>query len=99
MKEEKYIDKNISNKECGMKFLVSVCMGSSCYPRGNRKILIYLRQLIEENNWQDFIELQGNLCGGNCKEGPVVTIDGIVYTKVTEAKVKEILLDKVRSRG
>lgn len=81
------------------KIIVSVCMGSSCFPRGNREILSYLKLLVQKNNWESEITLQGNLCAGNCAKGPVVTIAGTVYTEVSILTIEEIIMENLQKRG
>ena len=81
------------------KIEVSVCMGSSCYPRGNHKILAFLKEYVQQNNLEDKIDLKGNLCEGFCKDGPVVKIDGKVYCKLTLLSAKEHLEYVLKQKG
>ena len=46
------------------KLTVELCMGSSCFARGNSTALGYLESFIEENGLSDRIELGGHLCIG-----------------------------------
>jgi iron-hydrogenase subunit alpha len=70
------------------KIAVSVCMGSSCYLRGNRELTEALENLITQNNWQNYIEFVGNLCEDDCKCGPNVRINDTLISKATLEKVK-----------
>lgn len=78
------------------QIVVSVCLGSSCYPRGNRMILQQLKEYISKNQLQNRILLQGNLCHGLCTEGPIVTINDKVYTKVDEISIIELIQMQLR---
>lgn len=70
---------------------IVVCMGSSCYLRGNLKNTEIIRQYIEENALPASVEFSGALCSGQCKEGPVITIDGTLYTKVDSSGLLTLL--------
>ena len=65
------------------KLVVELCMGSSCFARGNSGILMGLEQYIEENGLSDKVELEGHLCLGKCKEGPNLRIDGTDFSAIT----------------
>ncbi len=58
---------------------ISICMGSSCYPRGNRETLERLKIYIQDNKLADRVYVQGNLCQGLCKDGPNIKINGEIY--------------------
>jgi len=81
------------------KIEVSVCMGSSCFPRGNVTILAFLKDYVKQNCLEDKIDLKGNLCEGLCKDGPVVKIDGEIYSKLTLLSAKEHLEHVLKQRG
>lgn len=61
---------------------VILCMGSSCYSRGNSRALTLLEAAMEREAWQAKVFLKGCVCGGHCSEGPVVTVEGQVYSSV-----------------
>lgn len=73
------------------KLNITVCMGSSCFARGNAQNLEFLESYINENNLDANIELAGSRCDGKCVSGPNVIINGVEYTEVDEDKIKEIL--------
>lgn len=58
---------------------ILICMGSSCYSRGNSLALENLEQYIKEESLESSIKLTGALCLGNCTDGPIITIDGKKY--------------------
>ena len=70
---------------------IELCMGSSCFARGNSSVLMAIENFIEENDLSDRIELEGHLCLGSCKSGPHVTIDGKEYSGLTDDKVIALL--------
>lgn len=58
------------------KVKVELCMGSSCFARGNSQALTNIENYIQENKLEEYIELEGHLCLGNCKNGPNIKING-----------------------
>ena len=73
------------------KIIITVCMGSSCYARGNAANLEFIENYIKDNGLEAVIDLAGARCEGKCVSGPNVIINGIEYTDVDEDKLKEIL--------
>ena len=70
---------------------IELCMGSSCFARGNSSVLMAVENFIEENDLVDRIELEGHLCIGDCKSGPHVKIDGREYSGLTSDEVIALL--------
>ena len=74
---------------------ITVCLGSSCFARGNEERLNFIEKYVEENNLDAKIDITGSRCEGKCAQGPNITINGKLYSNITDEKLKEIL-DKVR---
>lgn len=72
------------------KLNITVCMGSSCFARGNAQNLEFIENYIKENNLDAKIELSGARCEGKCATGPNITINGTEYNEVDEDKINEI---------
>ncbi len=70
---------------------IKVCMGSSCFARGNINNLEYIENYIKENNLEAQIDLVGAHCQNNCELGPHIFVDGKNYDEVNEEKLEEIL--------
>lgn len=70
---------------------ISICMGSSCYPRGNRETLEKLKVYVSENNLSDQIIMKGNLCEGLCKDGPNIRINGVIYHDIDYYSVLKVI--------
>ena len=73
------------------KIVISLCMGSSCFSRGNVKNLEALKEYINENNLNNQVEFKGALCEGLCKQGPNIKIDGQIYNNVDPASLVTLL--------
>jgi NADH:ubiquinone oxidoreductase subunit E len=77
---------------------VVICLGSSCFARGNKATLKAIDKYIKENNLLDKVFFHGGHCFGKCAEGPVVMIDDTVFTRVTEQSITDILNSKFKSK-
>lgn len=73
---------------------IRVCMGSSCYSRGNGLIGELAQRLVatsEPGSRLSESELSGTLCEGRCKHGPIVVIDGTVHERMTPGILEDLL--------
>lgn len=77
------------------KITIELCMGSSCFARGNSVSLNELEEFINDNNLEDRVELEGHLCSGLCNSGPHVIIDGTEYSQVNSACIIDLLKEKL----
>ena len=73
------------------KLNITVCMGSSCFARGNQENLAFLEDYIKEHGKDANIELEGARCENKCASGPNIYINGQEYNNVDIDKLKEIL--------
>ena len=74
-----------------MTHKIKVCMGSSCFARGNIENLNYIENYIKTNGLDAEIELIGALCEEKCASGPHIYVDGKNYNEVNEEILKGIL--------
>lgn len=70
---------------------ITVCMGSSCFSRGNSTIVQMVQDFIAKNNLEDKVEVRGCLCEGECREGPNIRIDGKLYSHVSPGGLEDLL--------
>jgi len=69
---------------------ITVCMGSSCYLRGNNgQAVATLRHCVEAAGYHP--EITGHLCENMCSEGPNIAIEETVYTHVQSSCMAELL--------
>ena len=71
--------------------VIKVCLGSSCYVRGNDKTLAFLEDYITKNNKNISLELMGCRCTNSCQDGPNVFIDDKKYSHLSVEQLTEIL--------
>ncbi|MDD2404465.1 MAG: (2Fe-2S) ferredoxin domain-containing protein [Victivallaceae bacterium] len=70
---------------------IVICMGSSCFARGNDKNLRIIEQFLKDNHFKAEIELSGSGCEGRCSEGPNIIIDGTCYHRMEKGALIDVL--------
>ncbi len=70
---------------------ISICMGSSCYSRGNENVRRIIEAYLQRNGLEGKVDFRGTLCTGRCGEGPNLLINGKLYQKVEEGVLLDIL--------
>ena len=72
---------------------ITICMGSSCFARGNEKNVAFCEKFLAVRGLRDEVDvvLGASLCTGNCADGPIVIVDGKAYKHVDEGVMKDIL--------
>jgi NADH:ubiquinone oxidoreductase subunit E len=70
---------------------IKICMGSSCFSRGNRVTLQLIQQYLKDHDLEREVVLKGNHCFGECSAGPILKIDTRVYEEVNRDSILEIL--------
>ncbi|MFO7957099.1 MAG: NAD(P)H-dependent oxidoreductase subunit E [Candidatus Brocadiia bacterium] len=75
--------------------MVTVCMGTACHVRGAERILLRLQDVlgIEAGGTTDDLQfsLETVNCLGACALGPLISVDGKYYGKMTPNRVPEVL--------
>ncbi len=70
---------------------IKICMGSSCFARGNNENLEIIESFIKENNLEAKYELVGSRCENKCEFGPTIIVNEIEYHNVTKEELMKIL--------
>ncbi len=77
------------------KYLIRVCLGTSCYVRGGKEVLESLKSGlgidIDETTEDRLFSLKVGRCFGACGLAPVIMINDDIYRRVKPSKVGEIL--------
>jgi hypothetical protein len=72
---------------------IAICMGSSCYARGNKRHLRIVKKYIEYHGLCGKVVLKGHLCEGLCQDGPNITLDDQVFN-INDPDFLEYVLDQ-----
>ncbi len=64
---------------------VCICMGSSCFSRGNRRNVEAIRDYLVRNGLSEKVSLTGHLCEGMCKCGPNISLAGQTFHCIDSA--------------
>ncbi len=70
---------------------IVICMGSSCFARGNRKHLELIERFLERRNLRDEVVVEGSHCEEHCAEGPNIRIDGHLYQHMDAGMLLDVL--------
>jgi NADH:ubiquinone oxidoreductase subunit E len=74
---------------------ISVCLGTSCYVRGGKRIMEHVKDLLQIEDGGTTEDMRFSLesirCMGACALAPVVRLDKDLYSHVTVTKIPEIL--------
>lgn len=70
---------------------IKVCMGSSCFARGNTKNLQLIQKFLHDRNLDAEVELTGLRCCDQCSKGPNLSIDGVEYNNIDTGTLLDIL--------
>lgn len=79
------------------KLPIRLCMGSSCYARGNDKILEIINTFLNENKLKEQVDFRGHLCQGHCNNGPNLSIGETKHHEVSPSSVRMILEDAFKT--
>jgi len=85
---------NETNMTMDEKHEIIICLGSSCFARGNRDSLKFIEKFIKDNKLTDKIDFRGKLCSGNCGKGPIIFIDKVMHEDVKVEKL-QVMLEKL----
>ncbi len=70
---------------------IVVCLGSSCFARGNSEILAALQQYVQSKGLKTPVRLAGCLCQDQCKQGPNLKVGSEFHHNITAARLRELL--------
>lgn len=75
------------------KIDLQICLGSSCFSRGNKAIVKIIDEYIRKNNLSEKVYFHGSHCFSKCEKGPSLRADGKYYNNLSEDSVKEVLYE------
>lgn len=74
---------------------ITICMGSSCFARGNEENLRIIEKYLQENNLEAEVNLKGSCCEGHCSKGPNLLINDKIYHYVGKGILIDLLNKKL----
>ena len=78
----KLVQKGLKNPSVpGNKKMVKIviCMGSSCFEKGNKENLRLIENFIQKHSLEGQVDLSGKCCLSECSDGPNVIINDVCY--------------------
>jgi NADH:ubiquinone oxidoreductase subunit E len=70
---------------------MQICLGSSCFSRGNKDVVNFIREYLRKSHLDDRVIFKGARCMGLCSNGPNLIINGVTVEGVTISKIESIL--------
>jgi NADH:ubiquinone oxidoreductase subunit E len=68
-----------------------ICLGSSCFSRGNKEVVTFIREYLKKNHLEDKVIFKGARCMGRCSNGPNLRINDDLKEGVTLSRIEQIL--------
>jgi NADH:ubiquinone oxidoreductase subunit E len=70
---------------------VVICLGSSCFARGNKQLVKIVSDYLRDRNLLNEVRFHGERCFGHCAAGPSLKLDGIIKENLDEESVVAIM--------
>jgi NADH:ubiquinone oxidoreductase subunit E len=77
----------------GRNVELEICLGSSCFSRGNRDVVQYIKEYLKKNHLDDKVVFKGARCLGHCSNGPNLVINGKIIEGVSLNMTEKILAE------
>ena len=74
---------------------MQICLGSSCFSRGNKEVVQFIKEYLKKNHLEDKVIFKGARCFGHCSEGPVLVIKDRIIENIDISKIEKILEDEL----
>jgi len=81
----------LNSKKMAHRIEMQICLGSSCFSRGNKDVVMFIREYLRKNHLDDKVVFKGARCMGLCSNGPNMIINGVTIEGVTLSKIEKIL--------
>ncbi|MEI6061112.1 MAG: NAD(P)H-dependent oxidoreductase subunit E [Bacteroidota bacterium] len=70
---------------------VVICLGSSCFARGNKQLVKIVNDYLRDRNLLNEVRFHGERCFGQCAVGPSLKLDGKLIERQDEDSVIALL--------
>ncbi len=74
---------------------IIICLGSSCFARGNKATLKVIIKFLDDHKLKDKVYFHGGHCFGKCAEGPIVKINNKLFIGVDEYNIIDLLTNEL----
>jgi len=81
----------LKKRELGQSHSIEICLGSSCFSRGNREVVQVIRDFLRKNHLDDKVVLKGARCMNRCSEGPFIIINGKTFSCIDVQEIEKLL--------
>ena len=81
----------MNSNKMAQRIEMQICLGSSCFSRGNKEVVLFIREYLKKNHLDDKVIFKGARCMGRCSNGPNLKINGSIIEDVTISKIESIL--------
>lgn len=85
-------DKIINTSDIVKPELV-ICLGSSCFARGNKQLIGFIKNYLKEKDLENRVNFYGKRCYSKCAKGPYIKINEKLIENVDEDSIKSFLDD------
>lgn len=72
---------------------VVICLGSSCFARGNKQLVRIVNEYLRDRNLLNEVRFHGQRCFGECAVGPSIKLDGKLSENLDEDSIIAVLDD------
>ena len=77
---------------------IVICLGSSCFSRGNRKCTGIIENFLKDRGLEDEYFFHGSRCLDKCEKGPVLKIGDEIFEEVKPEQVEAILKKSLKMK-
>lgn len=74
---------------------MQICLGSSCFSRGNKDLVQFIKEYLRKNHLDDRVIFKGARCLDLCSKGPNLIMNGKIIEGVRLTQIEKILEDEL----
>jgi NADH:ubiquinone oxidoreductase subunit E len=70
---------------------IVICLGSSCFSRGNRLCMGIIEKFLKDNHLEEKFFFHGSRCFDKCEKGPILKIGDKIYEGIKPEDILDLL--------
>jgi NADH:ubiquinone oxidoreductase subunit E len=70
---------------------INICLGSSCFSRGNKEVVMFIKEYLKKHHLEDKVIFRGARCMGKCSNGPNMMFNDILKEGISMQKIEGML--------